>query len=779
MFSGGIPLHAAGGILVRSGEHKDFSRLVFDLKPSIDWKLTKTKTGYELSFNPQPVRLNISRIFQFIPKTRLVSATLKVGKPGTLLLNVAQNYHVEIVRTPTGKLVVDIKPGADVIRFIPPNLADILGQNSSNLQSPRPKYPSGKYPPEPPALAAFKLNTTSEPVTIRPAGPPFSSLPNIRVLQAQKELVSQLGRAMTQGIIDADKSNFYGNIFSFKHTDQHQLSSQNAPLRTNVATFPAGEALVKPATQDIRSQLNLSANTVYDREWGLRSTPVTPKIADVVCINDRDLELANWADDKPVDSEVAKLRLGLTGEFDRTNISTLTSLVKLYIARGFGTEAKALMRTFGVKLNNEDLYYDMADIIETGGVVQSRVLAGQSVCPGASAMWAILARPKIPVGEVPDARILNKYFAKLPARLRRRIGPFLGETLLNAGFVGEAQQIAKLIARAPGKPNPQTTLFVAKLNLAEQKPKKAQKELLALIEHNQVNSPEALLMLMNILLHSPKPIPQYLITETAARAFELRYSSQGKALLKVEILAWAHDQSQAEAFAILNHSISLTTLDALDVSAVTSEIFLSFDLKSLNARDFVSMFFQHRNLLAKVTISGDARLHIAKGLLQSGLPDVALSTVAPLMAHLTPKGRRLVAEIYLATDNPQAAIRILSPDHSQIADGLRIAAFSKTGAYDKALKIASTENLLGSKGELAWKAGQWAVAAQNGMPSRQRAAKYYLQATQDGQARAFSSFQERVHGPKKRSLAQLKSLVINSQKARAEVETLLNDNPFP
>jgi len=780
IFSGWTSVQAAGGLLVRSGEHKDFSRLVFDLKPSTDWNLKQVKGGYELSFDPKPSRFDISRIFQFVPKTRLISVALKVGKPGTLLLDVAPNYHAEIVRTPAGKLVVDIKSGADVVSFKPPIPSDASRLKSTNLQSRSQKYPLQPSLPEPSAPPILGTNPAPEPATTQPVSPPPSNLPNIRVLKAQQKLVAQLGRAMTQGIIVPDQSRFFGNISPLKRSLQSPPPSLKPPSRPEGKTSPAKEKLVKALAQDIRNQLNLIANTVYDRGWVRSPDPINVKIADVVCISNRDLDLASWTDDKPVDQEIAKLRLGLTGEFDKTNIDTLTSLVKLYIARGFGTEAKALMSTFGVKLDNEDLYYDLADIIETGGVTQSRILASQSICPSASAMWAVLARSKIPVGEVPNPQILNKYFSELPANLRQRIGPFLGEKLLNAGLIGEAQQIAKLIARAPGDPSPQTTLFAAKLSLARKKPEKAKNELLSLIESDETNSPEALLLLMNVLLHSPKPVPEYLITETAARAFELRYSSQGQALLRLEILAWAHDQNQSKAFEILNHATSLQTLDAQAISEIASEIFLSFNLQNLGSQDFVSMFFQHRHLLSKNPDMDAARLHAAKGLLQAGLPDVALNTLVPLTARLTSTDRQLIAKIYLAEDKPQAAIRILSPDRSKAAARLRISAFSKNGAYDKALAIASAENLLRSESELAWKAGQWDVAAQSDVLSRRQAASYYLQATKDGPtAQATSSFEKPMRASKKLSLAQLEGMVKSSQNTRAELKTLLSDNPFP
>jgi len=772
-------------VIVRSGEHKGFSRLVFTIKPPAPWGIIKDKSGYILSIDSNDKLASMSRIFKFIPRNRLTSIIPLEGTRGSYLLSVAKNFHAEAYEISPGKLVVDIKPGGrappdkplvmhtpniieKVVQHAPPELPEPRVQQDilqPQIQQPIRRKESRISPRVPDAPTSLPNLVEKQSEIKRPRNQ-INPLENIAVLQAQEILVHQLSRAMTQGLTTHRSG---GNAF------------EGAPKTSPLAKLEtvSGELASQASDIPYLDHLNLDAQTVFDREISDRIARSPSNSGAIGCLRDSDLDVASWVPQVDRNSAVADLRSGLTGEFDKINVENLTALVRIYVAEGFGVEAQALMKDFKeIKIENAPLLYELAHVIEVGSLANSKVLGRQANCQGSAAMWSILARPVIAIGETPDSKNLTDNFAKLPVDMRRRIGPRLGTKLLKAGFTESAESIERVISRAPGKDGPTVELFRARIDLVRNRIDRARTRLLGLVDEDDPNAPEAMLLLINTYLKGPIQVPENLLTDVSARAFELRRGKLGEKLLHAELMALAKQKRHMTAFEVLAHASELEVVSPQKTSELAGEIFLAFDLKNLNAAQFTRTFFRFRNLISPSPNFDQTRRHIANALFEAGLPGVALAELKPLSGRMTDRDHEIYGKIYLSTGNPTKTLATLSQVQSAIADALRIQAFSALKKYGRAFAVASKQNTPTDPEvlALAWRAGEWRTVAAGDKTSRGYAAAYKLS---DQRTVPTPGFAIHLQSPHILALGALDNLLTQSRASREVLKNLLAENPRP
>jgi hypothetical protein len=732
-------------IVVRSGEHDGFSRLVFGPDLASNWALEQQDGGYRLSFTGLSAGFDIAQIYRFIPRTRLRAITSLAAPETGYFLDVASDHMAEAFVTKRGLLVVDIKVGQR-----PPD--PVSDPTPMRGQIPRIETEQRVLAPPDARLAQRKAGLAKTGIVYKPqrpatSDPPFR-LPPIKVLEAQQRLQDVLQTARRQGVIlTAKKPSETGN------------SAPAPPTSAEIAVSPTTK------TGNFLDHLNLEAQTVYDRDNTGAKPRKTPKAINPNCLDDGQFDLENWGTDDP-GGRISGLRRNLVREFDKVNAADLEKLVKLYVFLGFGTEARALLGTYDGVLKNQKLLNELAFLIEDGSVQAKSILADQMDCEGRSALWAILARDSIPLGEVPDGQRIADIFAELPAGLRQRIGPRLGTLLLDAGFDTAARKILNLITRAAGTESPALDLLNARLALRRGKTQKAEKLLNGLVAANSPNAPEALFYLVGSLIERAKPVSDDLLVDLAARALELRGSPLGAKLLLLEIRALARQQRQAQAFEILTHEAILKTIDPETANENANYIFLSFDLDNADPDYLVETYFKYRNLLTNDAGMDRARHHIARGVLQAGLPETALKIMAPAGKRFLPKDILLVGESELALERPDKTLDLIEGMDSPEVRALKVRALAQKRDFALAFDNAGTEAASDLKDNLAWRAGRWNAVAQSNIESRRNAS-------------GFIENRKTPTGAPAETLTDFADLAQASATARADIDQLLKDHPFP
>ena len=181
---------AAQTVVVRSGAHDGFTRLVLDMPDRIDWRLVPRKGGASVSFAGPPLSLDLDRVFERISRDRLRAASVVDGR---LELEFACACETRSFWHGARMLVLDIVPKPQP-----------QPESASRPQASPLTLPVGV--PRSPALTplASRLDATlasggdpAEETADDPTNPPGP--PDLSAIRTA--LLEQLARAASQGLL--------------------------------------------------------------------------------------------------------------------------------------------------------------------------------------------------------------------------------------------------------------------------------------------------------------------------------------------------------------------------------------------------------------------------------------------------------------------------------------------------------------------------------------------------------------------------------------------------
>ncbi len=773
------PAMALAGITVRSGEHAAYSRLVFPLKGKMKWRMKWLGDRYELRFFPPPGRIDLSNVFRFIPRTRLRSMQAPADLPGVVMIPAA-GYHARARELLPGYLVVDFRAGPVRVRETGP------------LVTPGPARASMIGPPWPPLLTTSagrgetepgqgpagsttqaRLGGESQKTTSRPAKvPPVDQasgetarvfFPDIRLMLARAHLLAQLRNAREEGVI------LPGPEGGHKADRAAGADSANSGI---------------PQPGNSNGSVGLEAR----RNMSVHPVPGTQSVA-VPALNPDDL--ARCPDDRvfrlPFDRRQGRmpvalgaLRSGIVNEAGRVDPGKLENMVRFFISRRMGVEARALLDSYPGILTDASLLADMARVIEIGAGAPDGALGRYVGCPGEAGIWAIFSRPYLTATSYADGQSLLSDFAMLPAGLRHLLGAGLVGRLRKAGALRLASGIAALTQRAPGPESDEFKLEKARLDLAMNRTRQARKELSTIASGRSPIAAEAMTLFLEAGLKAGVPAPPDMLDIAAFQAFSLRFTPAGARLRRAEILQRAIAGDQGEAFDILAHETRVGAVDKQDAAEIAAGIFRSFSLERMDPAQFVKLFFRFRGLLGSAAKFDDVRRHVARALIKSGLPAVALQVLSPMSRRESPATRLIRARALIDLDSARMALDLLDGMTGPEVGKLRTQALERLGLYGRA--VASEPGLTDSPAlqQTAWRAGRWDIVRKGRNKLRKDAAIYAEGGPGDGMVRdGVPTFATHLKAPEKPQLAGLQGLLKASRQSRQTVENLLRQNPAP
>jgi hypothetical protein len=461
VWCGGVLAAQAAPVVVTSGEHPGFTRLVMQFAGPVDWQVGRTPDGYALRVKNQTPAYDTAKAFDLIGKGRIAALWIDLAT-GDLRLGVACNCYAMPFEFRPGIVVVDLNDGA------PPK--------GSSFELPL-DGPAQLEPP--PAEMPTSPQGTYDWTTI--ALPQFGSLPDVAVKQPETptaapvlstvdpdlealrlSLLQEMSRGASQGIVDMAKP------------------KPEAP----------GPLLDK--TSSVQIHLGEAPDLVI-RQKGIAGAPLTAKGA--ACLTDDQMDVPSWGASRPVSDQIGPERQGLTGEFDKPDPDAITRAVRFQLFLGFGAEARSLIRAFPTDLPDKAVWSSMSRILDEEPDPHT-AFTGMADCDTAAALWATLADPKArPTDEIAKAAILRS-FSALPPHLRRLLGPHLVTNFLDAGDIPVATALRDAVLRAPGDPGPGIVLMQASMDRALGKPARAEAQLEILANAPGPSSADALAALV-------------------------------------------------------------------------------------------------------------------------------------------------------------------------------------------------------------------------------------------------------------------------------------------
>lgn len=413
---------AAGAqtLLVQSGEHADFTRLVIAIGEDRDWTLEEDRRGWRLTLDPVPDGFALDGVFDLIPRTRL--ADLSVDED--LLLDLACACPVTAFRHEERFLVLDIGDAEPALleaapeRGLPdaalPDLADILiGQDAVDpILSPLVDTP------------------------VDPADAPIDA-PNPRIAEAAALMAEQLARAAASGLLDAALGRPLADadpLPPVAPVAEAQVEEARSDVEPEAATDPSEAAMPQ--------SLPVTAATALDRPQPAELR-VPPLLSEPGCSGAL-VPLRSWASGAGIDQGLGALNAALYDDRDQLVPDGVMNLARHYLYYGFGAEAAFWLR----QLDSPDaLLLQIASLVDGGAAPPFADVRDTARCSPEELLWYYLGGA-IGVPLLPeDLSALQRAFGDLPPGLRDQLGPVLVRRLHADGALATARTLRDTLHR--------------------------------------------------------------------------------------------------------------------------------------------------------------------------------------------------------------------------------------------------------------------------------------------------------------------------------------------
>lgn len=630
------PLVAAP-VIVTSGEHDGFTRLVLDFGAPVDWQVGRTLDGYTLQLlggvENQSQLYDLTKVFDLIGKGRL-AAIWADPQTAQLKIGIACACHAIPFEFRPGILVIDLRDGpppkgssfelAMDGAFVP-----TLNAKPNPRPRPRPQDFGVSYDWTKRALDDLNaLPATAPAQNIAFADPTLQSLRNALLLN--------LSRGAAQGVVD--------------------LALPRLPLIS--------------ATQN----RGLSAGRIALGELpGLTIGAGLPDHGDIAgqgqnCPNAEQLAVSTWAASDPISGQMANPATGLVTEFDLPDPTAIGTAVRFQLFLGFGIESRQLIQAFAVDLPDKATLLSLGYILDQD-IDPDPAFRGLAACDTPAALWAVLSDPAPALGDTVNVNAVLRAFSELPVHLRRHLGPGLAQRFLVLGDDKTAMTIRNAITRAPGEAGSKVGLMEAEIAMYQGDPAAAETRLTAVLADAGTQASAALVALTNARVAQDLPVDAALVTALESLLVEQAETDDQIATHRALVLAQAASGDFDSAFSGLPDSPDATR----DLWRILSKI--GSDQAVLTHA--VLLFDQQTPSVAMETSTA-----LATRLLGLGLADQALRWAS----SAEKQNGLLLAEIHIARRDGQSALSALADVSGDSATELRATALDMLGDTVAALQ---------------------------------------------------------------------------------------------
>ncbi|TCM87067.1 hypothetical protein [Rhodovulum steppense] len=679
-------------VAIRSGEHADFSRLVFEFPADVSWTLGRGADGYLLRFGNPALDFALGGVFTLIPRTRL--ADIRQAEPGIVALAVPDGVHADAMLLRPGVLVLDLRTG--------PAPAD--SPFEASLVEPRPV--EAARPAVVPARPRVRLpldigRMTPSPVIGRFLPPePLAAVdpPDPRVESARSELMKQIGRAASQGLLQA---------------------ADITPDRPPPSEARGREPEPEPGSADAETPLaglgdrpNIHVETSIDRGLGPQAARQDRSALGDPCYPDSYFDLAAWGEGQSPGALIAEGRAALLNMRDATDPAGAEKLVRAYLALGFGTEVRAVIDTVRLDTPPAAVWREVGAIIDEGIAENPALFDGQLSCPNRAALWATLARPKISsAAEVDEAAVIRS-FSELPLHLRRHLGPILAERFLASGATEAATRVRNAVARAGDKTRSgDLTIVEARIDLSRGETETAEARIEEVLAQGGPATPEAVIVKIESLLISGQVPEMDILRLAEALAYERRDTPQGMRLVELAIRGHATRGNFQTAFGMLLHH-------GLEPREDLASDLLRALARDGNDADILREAFSGALTVPTIALTPKARLAAADRLLDLGFAPRAGQIIAGIPPQGTDEERLVRARLALAAGRPGEATQYLSGLETTQAERLRAEAARARGDLVEAARHYGAAGDTARQAALAWRERDWSTVETAGPDSQ-------------------------------------------------------------
>ncbi|WP_300056581.1 hypothetical protein [uncultured Roseobacter sp.] len=671
----------ASPIVVRSGDHEGFTRLVMQLPNDADWQVTENPGLKIVTISDHSEGFDINRVFDVIPRDQLTSVR---SYPSRLELEVSCACGINTFMERGRFLVIDILDGpplppmirADAARFITArpasrfNFGDLLwsefasedddDSESQLTESPQTDVASG-------SSAVTDIETTL-------------------IEETRTELLRGLSNATSRGILEPATPDLGG-----------LLNDTTEPTEQDI--YDSSEEIVSeasPKTGNIRITSSHDTPTSFHDSGFMTSGAVCPDPATV--------KVSTWGSDKPFHLQVAELRRELFSEFDRLDQDIALQLARSYIFFGFGAEAKQVLRLSDDLLTTNPELFDLASIMEHGFAVNPRFVHQFADCDSDLALWAAMAAKELSPDQILNEAAALRALASLPDHVKRFVAPALSQRLADRGDLDSASIALRNLEWNEDSQSSSTELAQAVIEKQHGNRDRAEKILSAVVASNTPETPEAMIAFVESRLKDGDAIPADIALLIETYAFELRDSPIAKDIHRTHVIASAYSGQFSKAFDAMRSD--LVSEDPELTAELLSHIFSALSSSADDVTFLEAFFSQFPSTPAALT--NKATKLTTSRLLELGFSTEAESILAELPSNQKDDDLRMLhAESLVAMQQPEAALTILDLVEADQSDDVRARALSQLGENEQAFELFQTLNSEDAAVRSAWLASEW------------------------------------------------------------------------
>ena len=760
---------------VRSGEHANFTRLVFNLPERMDVDLRYQADGVVLSFERDGLTFDTGTVFARVPTTRLAAISVDASR---MTLTLACKCDVNTFWAGGQAFVIDIANETEVSAALFPAPendlepeAEANAPKSQTAETITPQPQQNNRPLDGVSLNAASVSSTratQRSMSPRPVGvgsvafliadaqerldqmqhetSDALSAHATNVRQSQSAIVQQIGRAATQGLLSPREDLMPPVLNPEVDSVAVQPSPKNVGSRDTSKANGLGQNVILNAKTSVDQALSDRINLALD---GTESTG---------CLNRSSIDVATWAGDGRFVDQIGNLRSKLLGEFDQPSDADILKMVRFYIHFGFGVEARRVANMLPSERPLSPELSAMIRILDHGHDEPNSIFEGQMDCPPLVAVWSLLSYETPPGNQPIDPDGVVRGILELPTHLRAYLGPVVGQKLRRAGYLRAADHVARALIR-----NVDTKTASAQYLYTQSSDAAPDTNLGAVVADNAEPAPDALLALIDRRLESGENISEDLAILAGAYAMEYRNTAMGPDLSRAYLLSLASSGNYSESFDEFDR---LAEAGPAPTSSTMSE------MMALLAQNAPNPAFLTQSIRAdqatRFALEDEVGNAVATRLIKLGFPEAAERFVAPMAIGDAERARKLLrAEIALQANLPRKAELELIGEEGKDVMQLIARARSMAGEHGSAQQLFAGMDNGNAALRQAWLEGDWQTLRTHSDPVI--AAVATRQATPAAEPDADVT----------QVLARNNEILEDSQSMRAEIEALLSGIAMP
>lgn len=669
----------ADPIVVRSGEHDSFTRIVMELPEGSTWKVETQPGRSVLNIGGFDGGFDLSAAFDVIPRTRL-SALL--ARAATLELQLTCDCPVNAFLENNGFLVLDIKDGPPI------ETESVVIANSSALPATNFTYgellwvdPEGSAP----EIVAAEVIGTSLTAISQPSNPDPTPQAEA-VLQTQERLLEAFSDAASRGLLSLTDTDTFDPPDRLE--DEQQTEIFDSYSTETDAIIPRSSQIRVTSSKDIPAQ-NISDQFQLSGEQ---------------CPGEVITSVSTWGNGKTFNEQLRQSQNRLFDELGRLQKGALIQHIRLYIYFGFGAEAMRYLEMAPEIAASHPELVDIASILEYGYAKNPRVLHRYSGCASDVALWAILAAEDIPLEIEIHTEAALMALQSLPPSLRLFAGQALSDRLLRRGDIANAGIAMRSYQSLKGYDQKTPKLADAEASELRGNEVTANDLLNEIIAEDTPQAPKAIISLVDSHVKEDVAISADIALLAEAYAFEFRNTRQGAQLFRAHVLAAAKSAQYQKAFTALSESqielrnevaTELTSFVFSEVSTRASDVF------------FLETYFEKYEQFED-GLSDRSKFEIAQRLLALGFVDHAdqLNSMIP-KSFETRERSILTAKIHLRQKRYSESLdEIMELEGEDVAE-IRANAFERLGRNQAAAQIFGTSQRPERASTSLWLTEEW------------------------------------------------------------------------